>query len=43
LPTRGDRFHIGVLDFTVLRADSRRLYSLLVERRQAGLPETLQP
>jgi magnesium and cobalt transporter len=33
LPKRGDRFHIGGLDFTVLRADSRRLYSLLVERR----------
>ncbi len=35
LPKRGDRFHIGGLDFTVLRADSRRLYSLLVERRPA--------
>ncbi|MDP2143340.1 MAG: transporter associated domain-containing protein [Gallionella sp.] len=36
LPKRGDRFHIGELDFTVLRADSRRLYSLLVERRAAA-------
>jgi len=34
LPKRGDRVHIGALDFTVLRADSRRLYSLLVERRR---------
>jgi magnesium and cobalt transporter len=33
LPKRGDRIAIGDLDFTVLRADSRRLYSLLVERK----------
>jgi len=36
LPKRGDRMPIGELDFTVLRADSRRLYSLLVERKKAG-------
>ncbi len=33
LPKRGDRIHIGEFDFIVLRADSRRLHSLLVERR----------
>ena len=32
LPKCGDRFHLGALIFTVLRADSRRLYTLLVER-----------
>jgi len=32
LPKRGDRVHVGELTFTVLRADSRRLHSLLVER-----------
>ena len=32
LPKCGDRFHLGTLIFTVLRADSRRLYTLLVER-----------
>lgn len=31
LPKRGDHIHVGTLIFTVLRADSRRLYSLLVE------------
>jgi len=31
LPKRGDRITIGELTFTVLRADSRRLYSVLVE------------
>jgi len=35
LPKRGDRIHIGKLTFTVLRVDSRRLYSLLVERETA--------
>ncbi|MEO8333145.1 MAG: transporter associated domain-containing protein [Gallionella sp.] len=30
LPKRGDHVHLGGLTFTVLRADSRRLYSLLV-------------
>ncbi len=32
LPKRGERFQVGDLQFTVLRADSRRLHSLLVER-----------
>ena len=32
LPKRGESFQIGEWRFTVLRADSRRLYSLLVER-----------
>ena len=35
LPKRGDRIALGELTFTVLRADSRRLYSLLVERKKA--------
>ncbi len=35
LPKRGDRIQLGELMFTVLRADSRRLYSLLVERKKA--------
>ena len=35
LPKRGDRIQLGELTFTVLRADSRRLYSLLVERKKA--------
>jgi len=34
LPKRGDRFIIGDLVFNVLRADSRRLYSILVERKK---------
>jgi magnesium and cobalt transporter len=33
LPKRGDHIHLGEFTFTVLRADSRRLYSLLVERK----------
>ncbi len=33
LPKRGDHISLGDLTFTVLRADSRRLYSLLVERK----------
>jgi magnesium and cobalt transporter len=33
LPKRGERFAIGDLAFTILRADSRRLYSLQVERK----------
>ncbi len=33
LPKRGDRIVIGGLAFTVLRADSRRLHSMLVERK----------
>jgi magnesium and cobalt transporter len=32
LPKRGERISIGDLRFEVLRADSRRLYSLLVEK-----------
>ncbi len=32
LPKRGESFQIGEWQFTVLRADSRRLHSLLVER-----------
>ncbi|HET7833690.1 MAG TPA: transporter associated domain-containing protein [Gallionella sp.] len=32
LPKRGDRIQLGALTFIVLRADSRRVYSLLVER-----------
>ncbi len=35
LPKRGDRIHLGEFIFTVLRADSRRLYSLLVERKKS--------
>jgi magnesium and cobalt transporter len=37
LPKRGDRMHIGGLTFTVLRSDSRRLYSLLVEPGKSAL------
>jgi len=37
LPKCGDHLHIGDLIFTVLRVDSRRLYSLLVERRKTEL------
>ena len=33
LPKRGERISIGNMIFTVLRVDSRRLYSLLVERK----------
>jgi magnesium and cobalt transporter len=36
LPKRGDHIHIGELMFTVLRADSRRLYSMLVERKKSA-------
>ena len=39
LPKRGDRFQIGEWQFTVLRADSRRLHSLLVERSLVEAPE----
>ncbi len=34
LPKRGARIPIGDLLFTILRADSRRLYSVLVEHKQ---------
>jgi magnesium and cobalt transporter len=37
LPKRGDHIHLGELRFTVLRADSRRLYSMLVERKKYAL------
>ena len=43
LPRRGERVQVGGLIFTVLRADSRRLYSLLVERKKTAaeaLPES---
>ncbi len=36
LPKRGERIPIGDLIFTVLRADSRRLYSVLVEHKPDG-------
>ncbi len=36
LPKRGDHIHLGGLNFMVLRADSRRLYSLLVKRGEAA-------
>ncbi len=40
LPKRGETFQVGGWEFTVLRADSRRLHSLLVERTliEAGEP-----
>ena len=34
LPRRGESFVMGDMNFTVLRVDSRRLYSLLVERKK---------
>ncbi len=40
LPKRGEHFIIGGMAFTVLRADSRRLYSLLAEQQQEAMPET---
>jgi magnesium and cobalt transporter len=36
LPKRNERIQIGEWQFTVLRADSRRLYSLLAERSLLG-------
>jgi len=39
LPKRNERFQIGEWQFTVLRADSRRLYSLLVERSLVEAPD----
>ena len=38
LPKRGDRIQLGEFTFTVLHADSRRLYSLLVERKKPTSP-----
>lgn len=39
LPKRGERIILGDMIFTVLRVDSRRLYSLLVERKPAEIDE----
>jgi magnesium and cobalt transporter len=39
LPKRNERVQIGEWQFTVLRADSRRLYSLLVERSLIEAPD----
>jgi magnesium and cobalt transporter len=39
LPKRGDHITVGNLLFTVLRADSRRLHSLLVERAPVVVDE----
>jgi magnesium and cobalt transporter len=39
LPKRGERISIGEMIFTVLRVDSRRLYSLLVERKPEEMDE----
>jgi magnesium and cobalt transporter len=39
LPKRGDHIQIDALMFTVLRADSRRLYSMLVERKKSATKE----
>jgi magnesium and cobalt transporter len=37
LPKRGDHIHIDNLTFTVLRADSRRIYSVLVEIKNPAI------
>ena len=37
LPKCGDSVHLGGFTFTVLRADSRRLHMLMVERDKAGV------
>jgi len=39
LPKRGEHFHLGGLKFTVLRADSRRLYALQVVREAAAVDD----
>lgn len=39
LPKRGERISIGDMIFTVLRVDSRRLYSLMVERKPEEIDE----
>jgi hemolysin (HlyC) family protein len=41
LPKRGDHIHIGNLKFTVLRADSRRIYSVLVEIKNPAKKQSL--
>jgi len=40
LPKRGDHIDIGGFSFTVLRADSRRLHSLLVKRGKPAAKKT---
>ena len=42
LPKRGTHVTIGDMHFTVLRVDSRRLYSLLVERKPEKLAEAAE-
>ena len=42
LPKRGTHVTIGDMNFTVLRVDSRRLYSLLVERKPENLVEAAE-
>jgi magnesium and cobalt transporter len=37
LPKCGDRLPLGDLMLTILRADSRRLHTLLVERKKSGM------
>jgi len=39
LPKRGEAVSVGDFKFTVLRADSRRLYTLMVERRIAEIEQ----
>jgi magnesium and cobalt transporter len=39
LPKRGESVTVGAFRFTVLRADSRRLYTLLVEKNSGGLEQ----
>lgn len=39
LPKRGETFRIGNLDIEILRADSRRLHSLLIEKVKDESPE----
>ncbi len=43
LPKRGERITVGDLVFTILRADSRRLHSLQVERKPAPKNTEGQP
>jgi len=43
LPRRGDHIRIGELMFTVLRADSRRLYSMLVDKNPAAMKGLTTP
>ena len=40
LPKRGDHISLGGFTFTVLHADSRRLYSLLVRQGEAAVKKT---